>query len=42
MPRQILKDIAAAPDTWAPLRADVSGGMFVDYRRVLLGGTKKK
>lgn len=42
VPRQILKDIAAAPDTWAPLRADVSGGMFVDYRRVLLGGAKKK
>jgi hypothetical protein len=37
VPRQILKDIAAAPDTWAALRADVSGGMFVDYRRLLLG-----
>ncbi len=35
VPRQILKDIAAAPDTWAALRADVSGGMFVDYRRKL-------
>jgi hypothetical protein len=37
VPRQILNDIAAAPDTWAALRADVSGGMFVDYRRLLLG-----
>lgn len=35
VPRQILKDIEAAPDRWAALRADVSGGMFVDYRRKL-------
>ncbi len=41
VPRQVLNDIAAAPDTWAPLRADVSGGMFVDYRRVLLGDPPK-
>ena len=37
VPRQILKDIEAAPDTWAALRDDVSGGMFVDYRRALFG-----
>ena len=37
VPRQILKDIEAAPETWAALRADVSGGMFVDYRRALFG-----
>jgi CpXC protein len=37
VPRQILKDIEAAPDAWSALRADVSGGMFVDYRRLLLG-----
>lgn len=35
VPRQVLKDIEAAPDTWAALRDDVSGGMFVDYRRAL-------
>lgn len=35
VPRQILKDIDADPATWAQLRADVSGGMFVDYRRLL-------
>ncbi|MGZ5131756.1 MAG: hypothetical protein ACXWCV_01690 [Caldimonas sp.] len=38
MPRQILKDIEAEPETWAALRADVSGDMFVDYRRLLLKG----
>jgi hypothetical protein len=37
VPRQILKDIEAAPDTWAALRADTSGGMFADYRRALFG-----
>jgi hypothetical protein len=37
VPRQILKDIEDAPDTWAALRDDVSGGMFVDYRRALFG-----
>ena len=37
VPRQLLKDIESAPDAWAALRADVSGGMFVDYRRLLLG-----
>jgi hypothetical protein len=37
VPRQILADIAAAPETWQPLRDDVSGGMFVDYRRQLFG-----
>jgi CpXC protein len=35
VPRQILKDIEADPDAWSTLRADVSGGMFVDYRRLL-------
>jgi hypothetical protein len=35
VPRQILNDIASDPATWAALRADVSGGMFVDYRRLL-------
>ncbi|MGZ5156675.1 MAG: CpXC domain-containing protein [Caldimonas sp.] len=38
VPRQILKDIEAEPETWAALRADVSGDMFVDYRRLLLKG----
>jgi len=38
VPRQILKDIQGAPDTWAALRADVAGEMFVDYRRLLFGG----
>jgi CpXC protein len=38
VPRQLLKDIAAAPEKWAELRANVSGGMFVDYRRILFGG----
>ena len=37
VPRQLLKDIAAEPDKWAPLRKNVTGGMFVDYRRLLLG-----
>lgn len=37
VPRQLLQDIAAEPDKWAALRKDVSGGMFVDYRRLLLG-----
>jgi hypothetical protein len=37
VPRQILKDIEAAPESWAALRDDVSGGMFVDYRRALFG-----
>ena len=37
VPRQILKDIEAAPESWAALREDVSGGMFVDYRRALFG-----
>ena len=37
VPRQILNDIEAAPETWAALRDDVSGGMFVDYRRALFG-----
>ena len=36
VPRQILSDIDAAPDTWAALRADVAGGTFVDYRRALV------
>jgi hypothetical protein len=39
VPRQLLKDIAAEPDKWAPLRKNVTGGMFVDYRRLLLGKT---
>jgi len=39
VPRQILKDIEAAPDSWATLRGDVSGGMFVDYRRLLFDGS---
>jgi hypothetical protein len=37
VPRQVLADIAAAPDAWATLRGEVSGGMFVDYRRALFG-----
>ena len=37
VPRQLLKDIQAEPQKWAALRADVSGGMFVDYRRLLFG-----
>jgi hypothetical protein len=37
VPRQLLKDIEAEPEKWAALRADVSGGMFVDYRRKLFG-----
>lgn len=36
VPRQILADIAAAPDHWAALRADVAGDTFVDYRRALV------
>ena len=36
VPRQILNDIEAAPDSWAALRADVAGDMFVDYRRQLI------
>ena len=36
VPRQILSDIDAAPDTWAALQADVSGTAFVDYRRALV------
>ncbi len=35
VPRQILADIDSQPDAWAALRRDVSGGMFVDYRRLL-------
>ncbi|MCI0681070.1 MAG: CpXC domain-containing protein [Gemmataceae bacterium] len=35
VPRQLLNDIHAEPEKWASLRADVSGGMFVDYRRLL-------
>jgi CpXC protein len=35
VPRQLLIDIQAEPQKWAALRADVSGGMFVDYRRLL-------
>jgi hypothetical protein len=35
VPRQLLQDIEAEPEQWAGLRADVSGGMFVDYRRPL-------
>lgn len=35
VPRELLKDIAADPSGWAALRAGVSGGMFVDYRRAL-------
>ena len=37
VPRQLLADIAAKPESWAALRRDVSGGLFVDYRRLLLG-----
>ncbi len=37
VPRQLLSDIRAEPEKWAALRADVSGGMFVDYRRALFG-----
>jgi hypothetical protein len=37
VPRQLLQDIEAEPEKWASLRADVSGGMFVDYRRLLFG-----
>jgi hypothetical protein len=37
VPRQLLKDIHSEPEKWAALRADVSGGMFVDYRRLLFG-----
>jgi hypothetical protein len=36
VPRQIISDIEAAPDTWAALRADVAGDTFVDYRRALV------
>jgi hypothetical protein len=35
VPRALLAEIAAEPEAWAKLRADVSGGMFVDYRRAL-------
>jgi hypothetical protein len=35
VPRQLLAEIDADTDAWAALRADVSGGMFVDYRRAL-------
>jgi hypothetical protein len=35
VPRQLLRDIEAEPEKWAALRASVSGGMFVDYRRLL-------
>jgi len=35
VPRQLLAEIDADPEAWAALRADVSGGMFVDYRRAL-------
>ncbi|MEO5882262.1 MAG: CpXC domain-containing protein [Caldimonas sp.] len=35
VPRQLLADIEGDPKTWAKLRAGVSGGMFVDYRRPL-------
>lgn len=37
VPRQLLQDIQAEPDKWVALRAAVSGGMFVDYRRMLFG-----
>jgi hypothetical protein len=37
VPRQLLKDIHVEPEPWASLRADVSGGIFVDYRRLLFG-----
>ena len=37
VPRQILADIRAEPDAWAALRSHVSGDMFVDYRRMLVG-----
>jgi hypothetical protein len=35
VPRQLLADIEGDPKTWVALRAGVSGGMFVDYRRPL-------
>jgi hypothetical protein len=35
VPRRLLAEIEADPQAWAALRADVSGGMFVDYRRAL-------
>jgi hypothetical protein len=35
VPRQLLADVEGDPKTWAALRAGVSGGMFVDYRRPL-------
>ena len=37
VPRQILVDIRAAPETWGTLRAEVTGDTFVDYRRTLVG-----
>ncbi len=37
VPRELLKDIADQPVAWAALRATLSAGMFVDYRRTLFG-----
>jgi hypothetical protein len=37
VPRKLLAEIDAEPAAWAALRAEVSGGMFVDYRRALFG-----
>ena len=41
MPRQLLAEIDADPEAWAALRADVSGGMFVDYRRALFDASPR-
>ena len=41
VPRQLLAEIDADPEAWAALRADVSGGMFVDYRRALFDASPR-
>jgi endogenous inhibitor of DNA gyrase (YacG/DUF329 family) len=39
VPKAILAEIDAKPEAWQSLRDDLTGGPFVDYRRLLIGPT---
>jgi hypothetical protein len=36
--KTLIEEIEGAPEQWQPLRDELSAGLFVDYRRLLIGG----
>ena len=37
VPKSLISEIEAAPQKWQSIRNDLGDGLFVDYRRILLG-----